>query len=139
MNFTLEKSLQVLERTPAVLENLLQGISADWTTANEGEDTWSAYDIIGHYIHGEKTDWVPRMEIILSEGSDKHFIPFDRFAQFRDSGGKSLSALLEEFNILRRKNIESLRLKNLTEQDLAKKGIHPKFGEVTLSSCWPPG
>jgi len=139
MNFTLEKSLEILERTPDVLITMLQDISADWTSVNEGDETWSVYDILGHLIHGEKTDWVPRADIILSENSDKKFKPFDRFAQFEDSKGKSLSQLLKEFKILRERNIEQLRSKKLTDKNLEDKGIHPAFGEVTLSqllSTW---
>ena len=100
MNFTLEKSIEILEGTPGVLNIMLQNISADWTSNNEGGDTWSVHDIIGHLIHGEKTDWIPRAEIILSEKDDKTFKPFDRFAQFEESKGKSLKQLLNEFTIL---------------------------------------
>jgi hypothetical protein len=139
MHFTVEKSLEILERTPVVLENMLQNISPDWTSTNEGPATWSPYDIIGHYIHGEKTDWIPRMEIILSDQTGKHFVPFDRFAQENDSKGKTMEQLLEEFKVLRNKNVEILRSRNITETDLAKTGIHPAFGEVTLEqllSTW---
>ena len=139
MNFTLEKSLEILERTPKVLITMLQDISDDWTSANEGGETWSVYDILGHLIHGEKTDWVPRADIILSETTDKAFKPFDRFAQFEDSKGKSLNQLLDEFKILREHNVEHLRSKKLTDKNLEEKGIHPAFGEVTLSqllSTW---
>lgn len=139
MNFTIEKSIEILERTPDVLTTMLQDISVDWTSANEGEKTWSVYDVVGHLIHGEKTDWVPRAKIILSEKPDKSFEPFDRFAQFEESKGKSLTALLMEFKGLRKKNIEYLRSKNVTEKNLNEKGIHPAFGEVTLSqllSTW---
>lgn len=139
MNFTLEKSIDILERTPAVLQAMLENISDDWTMHNEGGETWSVYDVIGHLIYGEKTDWIPRTEIILSEKADKSFIPFDRFAQFRESKGKSVHELLAEFTILRKKNIEILRLKNLSGKDFDKKGVHPAFGEVTLAqllSTW---
>src|ERR1700754_2282554 len=95
MNFDLNKTIEILERTPVVLETLLKGISDDWTLSNEGVDTWSPYDIIGHLIHGEKTDWIPRMEIILSANADKKFTPYDRFAQFTESKGKSLTQLLD--------------------------------------------
>ena len=132
MNFTLEKSIEILEGTPGVLNIMLQNISADWTSNNEGGDTWSVHDIIGHLIHGEKTDWIPRAEIILSEKDDKTFKPFDRFAQFEESKGKSLKQLLNEFTILPKKNIEHLRSKKLTAKNLDEKGIHPAFGEVTL-------
>jgi uncharacterized damage-inducible protein DinB len=133
MHFSIDKSIEILERTPGVLHAMLQNISADWTTKNEGGETWSVYDIIGHLIHGEKTDWIPRAEIILSEGPDKTFEAFDRFAQFEESKGKSLTQLLDEFKILRNENITLLRSKKLSGKDLEKKGIHPAFGEVTLS------
>jgi DinB superfamily len=133
MNFTIEKSIEILERTPAVLTLLLQDISADWTAVNEGPGTWSVYDIIGHLIHGEKTDWIPRAKIILSESPDKAFTLFDRFAQFEESKGQSLKQLLDEFKILREKNIEYIRSKKITANNLEEKGIHPAFGEVTLS------
>ncbi len=139
MNFTLEKSIQILENSPNVLNAMLKNISVDWTLYNEGGESWSVYDIIGHLIHGEKTDWIPRAEIILSEKSDKKFEKFDRFAQFEESKGKSLSQLLNEFKILREKNIETLRVLDITDKDLQAKGVHPAFGEVTLSqllSAW---
>jgi hypothetical protein len=136
MNFNLEKSIEILERTPAVLHAMLQHISDDWVLHNEGGETWSVYDVVGHLIHGEKTDWLPRAEIILSEKANKTFESFDRFAQFVESKGKSLPALLDEFTILRKKNIELLRSKKISDKDLDKKGIHPAFGEVTLSQLF---
>ena len=139
MNFSIEKSLEILERTPKVLDVLLQGLSDDWTTNNEGPETWSAYDVVGHLIHGEITDWIPRADIILSQNPDKKFTPFNRFAQFEESKGKSLQQLLEKFKTLREKNIEHLRSQKITSTDLEKKGIHPAFGEVTLAqllSTW---
>lgn len=139
MSFTLEKSIEILERTPDVLIAMLQNISAEWTSNNEGGRTWSVYDIIGHLIEGERTDWIPRAEIILSENNEKKFEPFDRLAQFEQSKEKSLIQLLQEFKSLREKNIEYLRLKKLTDKNLGEKGIHPAFGEVTLSqllSTW---
>jgi uncharacterized damage-inducible protein DinB len=133
MTFTLEKSIEILERTPSVLNAMLEHLSPEWVHSNEGEETWSVYDIVGHLIHGEKTDWIPRMEIILSGKADKQFPPFDRFAQFEESRGKSLSQLLEEFKRLREKNIALLVSKKLTSKALEEKGIHPALGEVTLS------
>ena len=133
MNFTIEKSIEILERTPAVLETMLENISADWTENNEGGDTWSVFDVVGHLVHGEKTDWVSRMEVILSDGENKTFEPFDRFAQFEDSRGKTLRELLDEFKGLRKKNVGILRSKNLTAERLEAKGVHPDFGEVTLA------
>jgi len=133
MTFTLSKSLEILERTPGVLMAMVYDLSDGWTLSNEGAETWSVFDIVGHLIHGEKTDWIPRMEIILSAKSGKIFEPFDRFAQHENSKGKSLAELLDEFKRLRNTNIEHLRSKKLTDKDLEKKGIHPAFGEITLS------
>ncbi len=133
MSFSIEKSIEILERTPDVLETMLENVSADWTENNEGGETWSVFDVVGHLIHGEKTDWVARMEIILSDGEDKKFKPFDRFAQFEESKGKTLEQLLDEFKSLRQKNVDILRSKKLTVENLAETGIHPAFGEVTLA------
>jgi uncharacterized damage-inducible protein DinB len=133
MNFTVEKSIEILERTPEVLEAMLADVSAEWTTNNEGGETWNVLGVLGHLIHGEKTDWIARMEIILSGASDKTFQPFDRFAQFEESKEKTLHELLNEFRTLRQKNTELLRSKNLTDKILEEKGIHPAFGEVTLA------
>jgi hypothetical protein len=112
---------------------MLTGLSDEWTSTNEGSNTWSAYDVIGHLIHGELTDWIPRAELILSGSGSKRFTPFDRFAQFEASKGKSLADLLKSFEELRQKNIRYLRDRNISDQDLEKKGIHPEFGDVTLS------
>jgi hypothetical protein len=131
MEFLIDEALPVLERTPLVVSQLLKNLPDCWIYQNEGGDTWTAYDVVGHYIHGEKTDWIPRMKIILRK-DDKHFVPFDRFAQFRDSKGKSLDQLLEEFAELRKKNIEELRAIILDGEMLDRKGIHPQFGEVSL-------
>src|SRR5215218_1797002 len=120
MQFDLNKTIEILERTPLVLKTLLSGISDDWTLSNEGPETWSAYDIVGHLIYGEKTDWIPRMNIILSSDTNKHFTPFDRFAQFTESKGKSLQNLLDEFTVLRIQNVEVLCNANLTADDLFK-------------------
>ena len=132
MKYSLTKSLEILERTPLVLETLLSDLSDDWTMNNEGGETWSPYDVLGHLIHGENTDWVQRMEIILDEKGDKKFKPFDRFAQFEESKGKSLTDLIIEFKSSRKKNIDILKNLNLQESDLDKTGIHPAFGTVTL-------
>jgi hypothetical protein len=139
MNFTLSKSIEILERTPDILIAMLYDVSADWALNNEGGETWSVYDIAGHLIQGEKTDWIPRMEIILSDKPDKTFEPFDRFAQFEESKEGSLNQLLDEFKRLRKKNIEHLLSKKITKKNSEEKGIHPAFGEVTLSqliSTW---
>ena len=131
MKFDLAKSVQILERTPVVLKDILQNVSNDWTMHNEGDDTWSPYDIVGHLIHGERTDWMPRLEIILHK-EDKKFIPYDRFAQFKESEGKDLQQLLSEFSELRKENLLKLRSLTLNEDDLNKTGIHPEFGDITL-------
>ena len=128
--FTLESGLEVLERTPGALRALLEGLSPIWTSATEGPDTWSPYDVVGHLIHGERTDWMARVGIILKDGGTFH--TFDRFAQFRESEGKSLAQLLDEFAAARQENLQKLRGLNLTEADLDRTGIHPKFGTVTL-------
>lgn len=139
MKYNLKRSIEVLERTPFVIEKMLRGVSKEWYSPNEGPDTWSPYDVVGHLIHGEKTDWIERIEIILSKKTDKQFKPFDRFAQFTESKGKTLPQLLDEFKRLRKKNIAKLKAKKLTASDLKKTGVHPKFGTVTLEqllSTW---
>lgn len=132
MKFGLDKSYEILERTPAVLRSILAGLSDDWIMNNEGPDTFSPYDVVGHLVHGEKTDWASRAKMILEHGASKTFVPYDRFAMYEESKGRSLLQLLDEFEILRKKNIQWMKSLQLTETDLAKKGIHPKFGEVTL-------
>jgi hypothetical protein len=139
MEFSLDKSIEILERTPIVLIQLTSNLSEDWTMNNEGGETWSVFDVMGHLIHGEKTDWITRIKIILSESGNKQFEPFDRFAQLQESKGKSMELLLKEFVAVRELSIEKLIGFNLTENDFGKTGIHPKFGPVTLSqliSAW---
>lgn len=131
-NFSLDKSLEILERTPGVISNMLENLSGFWIHNNEGPDSWSPYDIVGHLIHGEKTDWIPRIKIILEYGEERPFEPFDRFAQFQDFTDKKLDQLLKEFHQLRSENIETFRKLNLDTDDLDKSGIHPDFGPVTL-------
>lgn len=134
MAFQLEKIIPVLERTPGILKTLLENLDPDWMHQNEGVDTWSPYDIIGHLIHGEKTDWIPRTQQILDPTHTDAFEPFDRFAQFENSKGKTLEMLLEEFTILRAENIGILKNLALTHEDLAKEGKHPELGSVTLKN-----
>ncbi len=139
MRFDLNKSVEILSRTPVVLETLLSGVSEEWLNNNEGENTWSPFDIVGHLIHGEKTDWIVRMEIILAGNPNKTFDSFDRFAQFKESEGKSMGQLLQVFKTIRNRNIEILLAKKLTVKDFSRKGIHPSLGEVTLEqllSTW---
>ena len=130
--FNLKDAVAVLERTPASLTALLKGLPQTWIRATEGEGTWSPYDVIGHLIHGERTDWIPRARHILA-GDTRPFESFDRLAQFTESQGKSLGQLLEIFADLRRENVTALVGMNLTEADLERKGLHPELGEVTLS------
>lgn len=132
MKYSLEKSYQILERTPAVLKSLLGNLHDDWVMNNEGPETFSPYDVVGHLIHGEKTDWRDRTNRILEHGVSKAFDPFDRFAQFEASKGKSLQQLLDEFEKLRTENLQWLRSLNISDDDLDKKGLHPVLGEVTL-------
>lgn len=131
MNFDILKSIEILSRTPEVLENLLSGLSDEWLYSNEGGESWSPYDIVGHLVHGENTDWPERTQIILFR-EDKQFRPFDRTAMFEESKGKSMNDLLAEFRTLRLKNIEEMKSYNLDDNKLNLKGIHPSFGEVTL-------
>ena len=127
-----EECLSVLTRTPATLNALLRGLPEAWTEATEGPGTWSPYVVVGHLIHGEKTDWMARLEIILNEGPGRPFDPFDREAQVRDSTGKPLAALLDEFSTLRHQNVERLRALNLQPRQFELKGTHPTLGTVTL-------
>jgi len=131
--FSLTETIAVLNRTPAALDALLRGLPDTWTHSNEGKDTWSAFDIIGHLIFGERTDWMPRLRIILASGDARPFDPFDRFAQLKESQGKSLERLLDEFARLRRENITALQALNLQPGDFSRRGKHPALGVVTLS------
>ena len=133
MRYNIEDSIAILGRTPAVLRAMLSGLPECWVLATEGGESWSAYDIVGHLIHGEKTDWLQRLGIILEHGEAQPFEPFDRFAQFEESKGMSLEQLLDEFAMLRAGNIEQLRSLAISEEQLALKGTHPALGRVTLS------
>jgi hypothetical protein len=132
VDFQLTDAIQILERTPATLGALLGGLGEKWTTPNEGPDTFSAFDNVGHLVHGERTDWIPRARIILAQGTVRRFAPFDRFAQYRESEGKTLAQLLDEFASLRRDNLSTLRGWQLTDRELALEGEHPELGPVTL-------
>lgn len=132
MNFDLPAGIAVLERTPHTLRAMLEGLPSTWTDATEGPETWSPFVIVGHLIHGERTDWIPRAQIILAQGPQRRFTPFDRTAQFRESVGKSLTDLLDEFARLRTKNLATLATWHLTDAQLALQGEHPEFGPVTL-------
>jgi hypothetical protein len=135
--FNLGEAIAVLARTPAALDALLRGLPDVWVRGNEGRkdgtDTWSAFDIVGHLIVGERTDWMPRARIILEHGEARPFDPFDRFAQMKLTQGKSLEQLLDEFARLRKQNLAALQSLNLRPEELARRGIHPALGVVTLS------
>lgn len=133
MEFELEHATNILNRTPTVLQDLLQGLPKAWVENNEGENTWSPFDVVGHLIYGEQVNWMPRAKMILEFGMDKPFTPFDRFAQFEASKGKTMPELLEKFGMLRQENILTLKEMQLTAQDLEKTGSHPEFGSITLS------
>jgi uncharacterized damage-inducible protein DinB len=132
MKFSLEHATPLLRSTPGVLRSWLTDLPEPWTASTEGPDTWSPFDIVGHLIHGERTDWIPRIELILEQGENRTFTPFDRFAQFRDSQGKSLHQLLDTFAELRESNVDRLLSLQLTSKDLQRRGSHPELGRVTL-------
>ena len=133
MAHRLEDSIALLGCTPAALNALLRDLPESWTACNEGDNTWSAFDVVGHLIHGERTDWMPRVERILNFGESRAFDPFDRFAQAQQSQGKTLPQLLDEFAGLRSENLGKLRALNLRSEDFGKKGRHPALGVVTMS------
>lgn len=127
----MDDAVALLERTPASLAALLAGLPDTWIRATEGEGTWSPYDVIGHLIHGERADWIPRARLILA-GQMRPFEPFDREAQFVESRDKSLAELLATFGALRRESLAALRGMKLTDADLDRQGLHPELGVVTL-------
>src|SRR5512146_1252706 len=132
MEFDLTLGIAVLERTPSTLRTLLRGLDPAWTDATEGPETWSPYAIVGHLIHGERTNWVPRAQLILAQGPNRRFTPFDRVAPFRESQSESLDDLLDEFARLRAANLTTLAGWRLTDTELALEGEHPEFGVVML-------
>jgi hypothetical protein len=131
MQFDLDRTIEILTATPNVLYAMLSGLSSEWTDGSDPDD-WQPNDILGHLIHGEKTDWMPRVRQILSDGQNRDFDPFDRFAQFENSKGKSVKELLDEFWTSRLQSLDELRLLELTTADLELKGLHPAFGEVVV-------
>jgi hypothetical protein len=132
MDFQLEQGIAVLERTPRVLRAMLGALDSAWTNATEGPGTWSPHVIVGHLIHGERTDWIPRAQLVLAQGTTRRFTPFDRFAQLHESEGKPLDELLDEFARLRADSLSTLAGWKLTEAHLALEGEHPEFGAVSL-------
>jgi hypothetical protein len=139
MEFDLDRSLEVLARTPGTVETLLSGLSEPWHRGNEGADTFSPFDVVGHLIDGEETDWIPRARIILARGSNPVFEPYDRFRHRKRNVGRTLRSLLEEFGRLRAANLDLLRSWRLTAAELDLPGVHPSLGPVTLRqllSAW---
>lgn len=130
--FDLQAGVAVLERTPVTLREMLAGLPAQWIGGDEGPETWSPYVVVGHLVHGERTDWIPRARLILEQGPNRRFAPFDRFAQVRDSRGKSLEKLLDELAELRRGNLATLGGWRLSDAQLDLEGEHPELGAVTL-------
>lgn len=133
MELQLQHAKEVLGRTPSTLNFLLRGLSEPWLVQNEGPETWSPYDIVGHLIHGEETDWIPRAKIILEHGEERAFEPFDRFAMVEKFKGKTITELLDTFARMRAESLRELEAMNLTPSLLEKRGRHPEFGVVTLS------
>ena len=133
MALDLQQTVALLSRTPSALNALLRDLPQTWTLGNEGGETWSPFDIVGHLIHGERTDWMARARIILQHGENRAFDPFDRLPQERESQGKSLGELLDEFARLRAENLDALRAMNLQPEDFERRGRHPALGPVTLA------
>ena len=132
MRFDLSEAIPVLRRTPSTLRALLSELPEAWVHGREGPDMWSPFDVVGHLIDGEETDWIPRAKIILAGGSDPRFEPFDRFRHLRLNGGKALTELLERFARLRAENVATLEGFRLSPRDLERPGVHPELGPVTL-------
>jgi hypothetical protein len=130
--FAIEEATDILARTPSTINALLRGLPASWTLGHEGGQTWSPFDVVGHLIHGEQTDWIPRVKIILTHGEARAFEKFDRLAQFTVSSGRTLPDLLDDFARLREENLRELSSLGLTDADLARTGRHPELGLVTL-------
>jgi len=139
MDFQLDRTLEILEQTPGTLRALLSGLSDAWIESDEGPDTWNAYVIVGHLIHGERSDWIARLKIILEEGESRTFTPFDRFAQFEESVGQTLAELLDTFEALREENLRTLKDLDLQPEQAELRGTHPELGTVTarqLLATW---
>lgn len=132
MDFELQQAIEILSRTPATLNSMLRDIPEPWLVQNEGPETWCPYDIVGHLIHGEETDWIPRAKIILEHGEARAFEPFDRVAMFEKSRGKSIAELLDTFAMRRKESLHELNGMNLTPTLLGKRGRHPELGVVTM-------
>ena len=129
----LDDTIALLSRTPAALDALLRDLPETWTHRNEGENTWNAYEIVGHLIHGERANWMPRTRMILQFGDTRPFEPFDRVEPANQGESQPFGQLLDEFARLRSENLTQLRAFNLQEEDFERRGRHPSFGVVTLS------
>jgi uncharacterized damage-inducible protein DinB len=132
MNFSFDDALPMLRSTPSVLRAWLANLPDSWIKSDEGPETWSPFDIVGHLIHGERTDWMERVDIMLAYGKSRPFTPFDRFAQFEASRGKSLGQLLDTFDELRTANLVRLESLALSPADFPRPGLHPELGPVNL-------
>jgi hypothetical protein len=132
MQFTLADAFEILGRTPKVIRTWIEGLPDSWILGTEGPDTWSAFEVVGHLIHGERTDWIPRARLILELGDQRAFVPFDRFAHLREFAGRPLPQLIELFTVLRSSNLDALRDLHLTDADLERRGRHPELGPVTM-------
>ena len=132
MKFELVRGIEILSQTPYTLQRMLDGLSPEWTASSGDRDAWAPYDVIGHLIHADETDWIPRAELILKQEEGATFASFDRLAQFDRSKGRSLSDLLTEFIHLRSGNLERLGRMQLTDEQLGLRSLHPSLGEVTL-------
>jgi DinB family protein len=132
MEYQPAHAIEILSQTPATVSALLLSLSEPWTQSSPDAEAWNPYDVIGHLIHGEETDWIPRAEIILHEGPSRAFEPFNRFAQFEQSRRQSLASLLERFAQLRHQNLATLKQMNITSEQWELRGLHPELGSVTL-------
>lgn len=130
--FVMEEGLAILLRTPAAIDAMLRGLPEGWLAAHEGGETWSPFDVVGHLIHGERADWIPRLRVIRDHGAARPFDTFDRFAQFTASEGRTLDSLLDEFATLRDESLAALEGMRLTDADLDREGRHPELGAVTM-------
>jgi DinB superfamily len=133
MDHSLQQTTSLLTRTPTALNALLRDLPDEWSMRNEGDNSWSAFEVVGHLIHGDRTDWMTRAKMILQLGESQPFPPFDRFGHIRESEGKSLNQLLDEFALVRSDSLRQLRELNLRPKDLELRGRHPALGTVTLS------
>lgn len=133
MEFQYDEAIAILQRTPATLAALLRGLPDSWTAPNEGADTWSPYDVVGHLLHGDQTDWIPRAHMILEQGESQPFESVNRTAMFEESRGKSLDDLLAAFEQARAQSLANLAALEITPEKLARTGLHPRLGRVTLA------